>query len=57
MRIKEYFVLNQIESFTFEDAMMGVTQLFDEDLDEIVAQIFDKLDITDEATLTVKYIR
>ena len=36
---------------------MGVTQLFDEDLDEIIAQCFDKLDITDEATLTVKYIR
>ena len=57
MRIKEYFVENKIESFTFEDAVMGVTQLFDEDLDEIVAQIFDKLSITDEATLTVKYIR
>ena len=37
--------------------MQGVTQLFDEDLDEIIAQCFDKLDITDEATLTVKYIR
>ena len=36
---------------------MGVTQLFDEDLDEIIAQCFDKLDITEEATLTVKYIR
>lgn len=36
---------------------MGVNQLFDEDLDEIIAQCFDKLDITDEATLTVKYIR
>ena len=37
--------------------MIGVTQLFDEDLDEIIAQCFDKLDITDEETLTVKYIR
>jgi hypothetical protein len=36
---------------------MGVVQLFDEDLDEIIAQCFDKLDITDEASLTVKYIR
>ena len=32
-------------------------QLFDEDLDEIIAQSFDKLDITDENILTVKYIR
>ena len=37
--------------------MTGITQLFDEDLDEIIAQCFDKLDINDEATLTVKYIR
>ena len=34
-----------------------MTQLFDEDLDEIIAQSFDKLDITDENCLTVKYIR
>ena len=49
--------MNNIYEFSFEEAMQGVTQLFDEDLDEIIAQCFDKLDITDEATLTVKYIR
>ena len=37
--------------------MQGVSQLFDEDLDEIIAQSFDKLDITDDNVLTVKYIR
>ena len=56
-RIRDFFEKNEIESLTFDDALMGVTQLFDEDLDEIIAQCFDKLDINDEATLTVKYIR
>ena len=56
-RIASFFSMNNINTFSFQDAMMGVTQLFDEDLDEIVAQSFDKLDITDEANLTVKYIR
>ena len=32
-----------------------MTQLFDEDLDEIIAQSFDKLDITDENT-TIHYL-
>ena len=57
MRIKDYFFSNDIHNFAFEDAMVGATQLFDEDLDEIIAQCFDKLDITEEASLTVKYIR
>ena len=57
MRIGTFFLNNQTESFQFEAGMQGVTQLFDEDLDEIIAQSFDKLDITDENSLTVKYIR
>ena len=36
---------------------MGVTQLFDEDFDEIIAQSFDKLDVVDDNTLSIKYIR
>lgn len=56
-RISGFFRMNNTHHFTFNEAMTGVTQLFDEDLDEIIAQCFDKLDITDEAALTVKYIR
>ena len=37
--------------------MTGITQLFSEDFDEIIAQSFDKLDVIDENVLTVKYIR
>ena len=57
LRIGEFFERNNIQNITFDDAMTGITQIFDEDLDEIIAQCFDKLDINDEATLTVKYIR
>ena len=57
LRIREFFERNGLYSLTFDDVMRGISQLFDEDLDEIVAQCFDKLDINDEATLTVKYIR
>lgn len=56
-RVREFFEKNNIYSVTFDEAMRGIAQLFDEDLDEIIAQCFDKLDINDEATLTVKYIR
>ena len=57
MRIGNFFIVNDTTSFTFDQAKRGVMQLFDEDLDEIIAQSFDKLDITDENILTVKYIR
>jgi len=56
-RIGGYFTARDMHVITFEDAIHGVTQLFEEDLDEIIAQSFDKLDITDEAKLSVKYIR
>ena len=56
-RVASFFALNNTHHFTFNEALQGVSQLFDEDLDEVIAQCFDKLDITDEASLTVKYIR
>ena len=57
MRIGAFFEENDTHQFHFEAGIQGVTQLFDEDLDEIIAQSFDKLDITDDNSLTVKYIR
>lgn len=56
-RIAGFFRMNNTHHFKFNEAIIGITQLFEEDLDEIIAQCFDKLDITDEAALTVKYIR
>lgn len=57
MRIGNFFVENEFEYIEGEQARMGVKQLFDEDLDESIAQCFDKLDISDESRLSVKYIR
>ena len=34
-----------------------MTLLLEEDLREIIAECFDKLDITDDMALTIKYIR
>ena len=36
-RIAGFFAQNNTHAFTFEEAIMGVTQLFDEDFDEIIA--------------------
>ena len=34
-----------------------MTLLLEEDLRDIISECFDKLDITDDMTLTIKYIR
>ena len=36
-RISNFFEMNESYQFTFEEAFLGVTQLFNEDLDEIIA--------------------
>ena len=37
MRIATFFEANDITSFTFDDAIQGVSQLYEDDLDEIIA--------------------
>ena len=57
IRIVKFFLEKGMDSIDFSDAYMGVSEFFEEDLDEIIAQCFDKLDLADKANLSVKYIR
>lgn len=47
MRIGSALIENNTTTFTFEQMLEFVAGIYEEDLDEIIAQSFDKLDITD----------
>ena len=45
MRIVKYFRQIDYDTISFSEAVQGVKGFVDEDLDEIIAQSFDKLDL------------
>ena len=56
-RITQYLKKNDIISVSFPEFFRTANTLFNEDLDEIISQCFEKLDLSDVGYLSVKYIR
>ena len=56
-RITQYLKKKDYISVSFQEAYRSATNMFNEDLDEIISQCFEKLDLADEGYLSIKYIR